>query len=780
MWQYNFISEVNLLQKHIANGDEVFFLECNESLLACECNKNHELYHCLRCIGIRQGALELIEGGNLGKILLGKSNDLLIKAASLIENITKLEDLKKIKYKEFDIGSAVFSSLVDQTLNTKPCIKENRDKILKLFADGLNAFEKFNEWLKLNLPDHVFIFNGRFSVARALVRSCEQNNISFSTHERTGNLNKIQLFPFGFPHDPRRYPRMAKELFDKKDTIPNFIQEGINFFEERPKGHLTGWHSFILNQKSGQLPVDFDKSRRNVALLGSSESEALATEGMFQDFKYPTQYEVYLSFLKLVQKKLPSLFFYLRLHPNSKDELNKWWECDEFKKITNLKIIEPESEISSYALLAACEKSVGLASTLCIEATYWGKPSIILGPTYYSGFDAVYEPKTLDEACELVADVSLPAKPKDNAIMFGSFLRCYGDELPYSKPVNFYTLDFKGKVPEARREVQEWLGECEKRPPVSGVEKWLQDRKDRLDFKRLWRECNGWFAEKTQLVSYAQNNEDILLWRAFKHVEKGFYIDVGAKHPVDNSVTKLFYENGWSGINIEPVPEKLEELKKDRPRDINLGSLVGSNSGSILFYEIPDDTRLSTTDEETARRHAAEYGYNIKIHQMNFESLDSICRKNKTQTIHFLKIDVEGCEGEVIASMDFDYVKPWIIIITLTLPCSDECADALWEIKLKNAGYEFVFFDGLSRYYVLSQKLELKKHFSYPTGMHEPFITKKLQDISELNQSLELKNRILDQKISDMSSSLSWKITKPFRKIDKFLKKIHANPFLCK
>ena len=144
-----------------------------------------------------------------------------------------------------------------------------------------------------------------------------------------------------------------------------------------------------------------------------------------------------------------------------------------------------------------------------------------------------------------------------------------------------------------------------------------------------------------QLLSYSQNNEDILLWRALKNVEKGFYIDVGANHPVDDSVTKLFYENGWSGINIEPVPEKLEELKKDRPRDINLGCLVGTRTGIVNFYEIPEDTRLSTTDEDTAKSHAAEFGYTVKVHKRTFERLADICRENKAQKIHFLKIDVE-------------------------------------------------------------------------------------------------------------------------------------------
>jgi hypothetical protein len=54
-------------------------------------------------------------------------------------------------------------------------------------------------------------------------------------------------------------------------------------------------------------------------------------------------------------------------------------------------------------------------------------------------------------------------------------------------------------------------------------------------------------------VSYAQNYEDILLGRALRKSE-GFYIDVGANHPVFHSVTKLFHDRGWRGINVEPSP----------------------------------------------------------------------------------------------------------------------------------------------------------------------------------------------------------------------------------
>ncbi len=61
-------------------------------------------------------------------------------------------------------------------------------------------------------------------------------------------------------------------------------------------------------------------------------------------------------------------------------------------------------------------------------------------------------------------------------------------------------------------------------------------------------------------ISYAQNFEDVMLWRALKHVERGFYIDVGAFSPDLDSVTRAFSERGWRGINIEPNPHYLAQL----------------------------------------------------------------------------------------------------------------------------------------------------------------------------------------------------------------------------
>ena len=54
-----------------------------------------------------------------------------------------------------------------------------------------------------------------------------------------------------------------------------------------------------------------------------------------------------------------------------------------------------------------------------------------------------------------------------------------------------------------------------------------------------------------QNISYAQRHEDTHLLRAFGAQASGFYIDVGAGHPVYDNVSFAFYLRGWNGITVE-------------------------------------------------------------------------------------------------------------------------------------------------------------------------------------------------------------------------------------
>ena len=60
------------------------------------------------------------------------------------------------------------------------------------------------------------------------------------------------------------------------------------------------------------------------------------------------------------------------------------------------------------------------------------------------------------------------------------------------------------------------------------------------------------FLKPRKIIYWSQYGEDLVLLSMLKDVDRGFYVDVGAMHPKYESVTKLFYDRGSRGINLEP------------------------------------------------------------------------------------------------------------------------------------------------------------------------------------------------------------------------------------
>lgn len=222
-------------------------------------------------------------------------------------------------------------------------------------------------------------------------------------------------------------------------------------------------------------------------------------------------------------------------------------------------------------------------------------------------------------------------------------------------------------------------------------------------------------------ISYAQNCEDVLLWRALGHVEGGFYLDVGAQHPDSDSVTRAFYDRGWSGVNIEPVVEQAARLQAARPRDITLQIALGAQAGEAPFH-IVDGTGLSTLDGAVAATYAGTR-HQVRETTIPVRTLAEICRLYAPADIHFLKIDVEGAERAVLEGADLVSFRPWIILAEATAPLSTRETHALWEPLLIAVDYVFVWFDGLNRYYVARERLDaLGPSFRTPPNVFDDFL----------------------------------------------------------
>ena len=220
-------------------------------------------------------------------------------------------------------------------------------------------------------------------------------------------------------------------------------------------------------------------------------------------------------------------------------------------------------------------------------------------------------------------------------------------------------------------------------------------------------------------IAYAQNNEDVILFRALQDVANGFYIDVGANDPVADSVTKAFYDRGWRGINVEPLECHWKDLECERPKDINLRCVAGPTEGRVDIWE-PPIRGWSTASPKVIEEHRAS-GMAGVMHSVKMLTLVAICEQHAPEEIHFLKIDVEGAEAPVLAGNDWSRNRPWIVVVEATVPMSQTESFADWEPLLLKANYQLAYADGLNRFYVAKERAALVEAFHYPPNFFDHF-----------------------------------------------------------
>ncbi|CAE6864619.1 hypothetical protein R75461_08189 [Paraburkholderia nemoris] len=221
------------------------------------------------------------------------------------------------------------------------------------------------------------------------------------------------------------------------------------------------------------------------------------------------------------------------------------------------------------------------------------------------------------------------------------------------------------------------------------------------------------------ITSYAQNFEDVMIWRALGHIEGGSYIDIGAQDPIVDSVSLAFHERGWRGIHVEPTPHYAELLRQQRLGDTVIQAAIGSSPGTLRFFEIPG-TGISTGDAGIAAQHR-ERGFDVHEIVVPCITLSAILETTTGAEIHWLKIDVEGLEREVLSSWGGSKVRPWIVVVESTLPLTQTESHEAWEATLVSYGYVPVYFDGVNRYYVSDAHPELKDAFRAPPNVFDGF-----------------------------------------------------------
>lgn len=292
------------------------------------------------------------------------------------------------------------------------------------------------------------------------------------------------------------------------------------------------------------------------------------------------------------------------------------------------------------------------------------------------------------------------------------------------------------------------------------------------------------------IVSHAQNFEDVALWRALGQVERGFYVDIGAYDPIDTSVSLAFYEQGWRGLHVEPLPEYADRLRRERPDETVIEAAVGDHDGEITLWEATDRAGCSTCDPKHAEQLQSQ-GHSCRTRTVRCLTMDHLLAPYAERPIHWLKIDVEGAESAVIRGWSARAVRPWVLVIEATAPNRPELTHQAWEPDLLAKRYRFAYFDGLNRFYVAEEHQALASRLNLPPNWFDGFTLGDLHPlvasrVAQLKQATReqarLTSLLAEQRalVAHYRDSLSWRITAPmrflFRQIRRFTCRISSYP----
>lgn len=177
---------------------------------------------------------------------------------------------------------------------------------------------------------------------------------------------------------------------------------------------------------------------------------------------------------------------------------------------------------------------------------------------------------------------------------------------------------------------------------------------------------------KNYKLSYADQGEDVVLSRVLKQCAKyrpgqgGFYLDIGAYHPVQKSVTKRLYDAGWSGICMDISRESIRLFEAHRPRDIAVCAAAGRERGEITAYYLEDEISiLNTTDPAEAAR-LAKSGAKIREDKIPVRTVDEVMDEYAPgRKIDVMNIDVQRTELDVLAGLSFDRYAPMVIAVEI-------------------------------------------------------------------------------------------------------------------
>jgi FkbM family methyltransferase len=167
--------------------------------------------------------------------------------------------------------------------------------------------------------------------------------------------------------------------------------------------------------------------------------------------------------------------------------------------------------------------------------------------------------------------------------------------------------------------------------------------------------------------SFGQCGEDAWFFQTLRErripwAESGFYVDLGANHPVVLSATYLLYRHGWSGLTVEPIPSLCALHRRFRPRDICVNMGVGAAREDRPFWETAPDVFSSFSHEAALHAQASGWCRLLREVRVPVNTPAEILTHAPAGThINYLSIDTEGLDVEILRNWPWETCRPDVV-----------------------------------------------------------------------------------------------------------------------
>jgi hypothetical protein len=441
-----FGTQLELIKKEQEKGNEIFIVRCKGAFTSCHANLKHHPIKCARCV----------ERSDFAFNLLGIPKNNIFSIAQTIESkqyitpiFTSTDQLLNYSYKGYQIGRGVASTIISRSRDLELSTDKYGELIDLYMRMAIDSLESIQSIIDIVKPDATYIYNGRQPEDRPMILLCEKKEIDYYSYVSGSNIKKYRIFKNGVVHYLKSVQNHINALLDHAEANNIDIdKEGAAWFDSIYSNVNKDLPDFTKNQVKGKLPKSFDSNKINVAIFNSSEDEMKT----FDDWKnslYNHQNEAIHAICNLFASH-PEVQFYLRIHPNLKGVKNLQMKEIEAMNFSNLEVIDADSDISTYGLMDSCEKVITFGSSTGPEATHRGKPSILLGKTFYDNLDCTYNIYSYIDLINLIMDKNLNPKPAINARKYGYYLANHGAYHDYLKFENNHHTFLNSRLEKIR------------------------------------------------------------------------------------------------------------------------------------------------------------------------------------------------------------------------------------------------------------------------------------------------------------------------------------------